>query len=69
LRPVPGSIPNLPRDSPFTARLVADEAKPKGNCIVDAFATNLGITPEQKLEIQKVYADSEQKYMKATGDQ
>ena len=43
------------------SRLVADDAKPKGNCIIDAFAAKLGITPEQKVEIQKVYADSEQK--------
>lgn len=43
------------------SRLAADDAKPKGNCIIDAFASKLGITPEQKTEIQKVYADSEQK--------
>ena len=43
------------------SRLAAGDAKPKGNCIIDAFAAKLGITPEQKLEVQKVFADSEQK--------
>ncbi len=43
------------------SRLAADDAKAKGNCIIDSFAAKLGITPEQKIEVQKVYADSEQK--------
>lgn len=46
---------------PAAGRLAADVNKPKGNCIVDAFAAKLGMTPEQKQELQKVSADSEQK--------
>jgi len=42
-------------------RLAADDAKAKGNCIINAFATKLGMTPEQKTEIQKVHAMTEQK--------
>jgi len=43
------------------ARVVADDAKPKSQCILNAFAAKLDLTADQKQDIQKAQAEFEQK--------
>jgi hypothetical protein len=39
----------------------ADEAKPGGECILNAFATKLGLDADQKTRIQRIHTDFEQR--------
>lgn len=44
-----------------TVAFTADDAKPKAQCILNAFAAKLGLTAEQKVDIEKAQADFEKK--------